>query len=326
MGAGNNSRSGGPSVGSANNPLSDGRSAKDALASCVNKPRMEPSFGGIASVCIAGHVMVQGLSCAACGGQRQSCSSVEVSIPRWLVLSDSWPVLAGCKKSGFGGNPSGFSLWEEEVSGFSGQSLIVTLPLEPPLCSLGPFYPPFLSEEVQLLLADFESDVPSGNIGPSTRKFPDSVSTVPPWHPSFRSSGGFVSGGDPVEQTFLVNCSSADSPCRVISPKNTPPASPPGERAVAQEVKKKKKKQAVRKKRVLSLALGAGVEMVDMQMDSDRALVSHARGRNLSKSYLCNWVADHWGSLLSTLPEVKKLMKGWFSLLMASKEDVDRMV
>ena len=96
-------------------------------------------------------------------------------------------------------------------------------------------------------------------------------------------------------------------------------------RNVAQGAKKKKPR-AVRKKRVLSLALGEGVAVVDMPTYVDRALVGHTRGRNLNRSFLRNWVAEKWGSQLAILPEVSKLMKGWFVFLMDSKDDADRMV
>lgn len=89
---------------------------------------------------------------------------------------------------------------------------------------------------------------------------------------------------------------------------------------------KKKKSRVVRKKRVHSLALGVGVAVVDKPIYVDQALVGHARGRNLSKSFLRKWVEENWGSQLSTLLVVNNLMKGWFSFLMASKDDVDRMV
>lgn len=82
----------------------------------------------------------------------------------------------------------------------------------------------------------------------------------------------------------------------------------------------------MRKKRVLSLDLGDSVALEDMSTYAERALVGHARGRNLSLGFLQKWVNTNCGSQVSTLSEVSKLMKGWFVFLMASKEDVDQMV
>lgn len=82
----------------------------------------------------------------------------------------------------------------------------------------------------------------------------------------------------------------------------------------------------MRKKRVSSLAIGDGVDLEDMSTYANRAQVGHARGRNLSQGFLKKWVITNWGSKVSSLPEVSKLMKGWFVFLMASKEDVDLML
>jgi hypothetical protein len=58
----------------------------------------------------------------------------------------------------------------------------------------------------------------------------------------------------------------------------------------------------------------------------ERDLVGHARGRNLNQSSLNKWVADSWGSVISPLPEVTKLVRGWFLVLLESKQEADTLL
>ena len=55
----------------------------------------------------------------------------------------------------------------------------------------------------------------------------------------------------------------------------------------------------------------------------NRALVGHARGRNLSIGFLRWWVETNWSSKLPSLPRVSKLMKGWFMFMMSSKDEAE---
>lgn len=59
--------------------------------------------------------------------------------------------------------------------------------------------------------------------------------------------------------------------------------------------------------------------MDDIPTYAQRVLVDHARGRNLNQASLNKWVADSWGSILSPLSEVTKLVKGWIMVLLPSK-------
>lgn len=46
----------------------------------------------------------------------------------------------------------------------------------------------------------------------------------------------------------------------------------------------------------------------------------------MSLGSLRKWASTNWGSKVSSLPEVTKLMKGWFMFLLSSKEDVDTLL
>ena len=70
------------------------------------------------------------------------------------------------------------------------------------------------------------------------------------------------------------------------------------------------------KKKLCTLAVGEGVSMDVIPDYAKRALVGHARGRNLNQASLNRWVAESWDSTLSLLPEVTELVKGWFMLLL----------
>lgn len=59
---------------------------------------------------------------------------------------------------------------------------------------------------------------------------------------------------------------------------------------------------------------------------AERALVGHARGRNLNQSSLNKWVADTWGYVISPLPMVTKLVRGWFLVLLESKQEADTLL
>lgn len=42
--------------------------------------------------------------------------------------------------------------------------------------------------------------------------------------------------------------------------------------------------------------------------------------------FLRKWENTNWGSKVSSMPKVSKLMKGWFIFLMSIKEEVDLML
>lgn len=134
-------------------------------------------------------------------------------------------------------------------------------------------------------------------------------------------SGGFEAGEFSLDLHFVVSSASESLPVEVAVDRVSSPLSASGLRRNICPLKKKPK--PVLKKRVLSLALGKGVAIEDMSTYVKRALVGHVRGRNLSLGFLKKWVTSNWGSQVSTLLEVSKLMKGWFVFLMASKEDAN---
>lgn len=98
-----------------------------------------------------------------------------------------------------------------------------------------------------------------------------------------------------MDRAFLTSSLSNERLLPTTRPFVDSPLSTNEVRVGAQGVKKKKLR-VVRKKRVHSLALGVGVVVVDMLIYADRALVGHARGKNLSRSFLRKWVEENWGS------------------------------
>lgn len=82
----------------------------------------------------------------------------------------------------------------------------------------------------------------------------------------------------------------------------------------------------MRKKRVYSLAIGDEASMEDISTYSYRYLPDHPRGRHLSLGFLWKWEITNWGSKVSSPLEVTKLMKGWFTFLISSKEEVDMLL
>lgn len=66
----------------------------------------------------------------------------------------------------------------------------------------------------------------------------------------------------------------------------------------------KKKQKSVRPKKLLRLAIGDGVSMAEAPSFADRALVGHARGRNLSVGFLKRWLDLNWSGKVQTLPQV----------------------
>lgn len=85
----------------------------------------------------------------------------------------------------------------------------------------------------------------------------------------------------------------------------------------------RKKKKMVRRKKLLTLAVGDGVSMDEILSYVERALVGPVRGRNLNQDSLNKWVANSSGSILSPLSEVTKLVKCWFMVLLPSKKEAD---
>lgn len=49
-------------------------------------------------------------------------------------------------------------------------------------------------------------------------------------------------------------------------------------------------------------------------------LVGHVRGRSYTVDRLMRWVKEIWGVLLTQVPEVEVLPRGWFSLQFANEE------
>lgn len=85
----------------------------------------------------------------------------------------------------------------------------------------------------------------------------------------------------------------------------------------------RKKPKFVRPKKLLTLAIGDRVTMEEAPLFVDRALVGHARGRNLSIGFLRRWVESNWSNKLPSLARVSKRMKGWFMFMMLSKEKAE---
>lgn len=318
-------QAGGPVQGSADNSSSSGRAMAKGGETCGSMLRIGSPLGGETIVCKAGHVMVRGSSCVVCVGQRQLSSQLEISSFGRVGTGCITLVFSIGDSSGFWGNPYGISHNPSGVSSFLGHSLLGSLPQEYPIYSSSMFSPPILLDEVHSLLADFGTDQTFGGLGHISQSASFIEPADLPALPSFRQSEGFETREEVLGRSFLASSSSKDHLVPMTRPISDSPLSSNEARAGAQGPKKKKPR-AVRKKRVHSLALGAGVVVVDMPIYVDRALVGHARGRNLSRSFLRKWVEENWGSQLSTLLVVNKLMKGWFSFLMASKDDANRVV
>lgn len=85
----------------------------------------------------------------------------------------------------------------------------------------------------------------------------------------------------------------------------------------------KKKQKSVRLIKLMRLAIGDGVSMAEAPTFAENALMGHAQGRNLSVGFLKRWLELNWSRKVQTLPQVTKLMKGWFLFMMASKDEAE---
>ena len=77
------------------------------------------------------------------------------------------------------------------------------------------------------------------------------------------------------------------------------------------------------RKRRDKLVLGVDLSMEEAEDTSLTAVVGHVHGKRFGHGFLRRWEAEQWKHLLDTAPEVRILIKGWFSFIMHSKGEVD---
>ena len=255
--------------------------------------------------------------CHVCASRQLVIASQPVSSDHRVDAGDQGPGFSVCETSGFGENP----LVGSRVQGFFTTG---SFPQDFPIFTSGYYSPLYLSKEIHSILADFGSEhIHKGGVDIILEDLLVSCSVLPTIS-NMSLSGGFEAGGFLLDPDLFASSASKGLPVKVVVDRVSSPLSASDQRRNVSPTKKKPK--PVRKKGVLSLALGDDVALEDMSTYVERALVGHAQGRNLSLGFLKKWVNTNWGSQVSTLPEVSKLMKGWFVFLMASKEDADRMV
>lgn len=215
------------------------------------------------------------------------------------------------------GNPKFLGFDTTDVEGETTQHIILEVSLLDPL-------PPAHDLDAPLLPPGTAAHLPSS-------LSPDSLALDPLPSPQFDPSLAQVeirgTAEKPQQEAGIRSSGSFYTPAlNVQPPKPSPPvraSNPLIDHPKVLCTKKRKTKCIRTTTKDITVAFGDPIDFEDSMALARSVLVGHVRGRTYSAKRLTLWVKEIWGDLLTELPEVQELPRGWFSLHFATEECTD---